>query len=254
MLTEQLKQIKKELGLEKDDKEALLSKFTERIRDKVVPEEPRRVIEEEMQKLQSLEASSSEFNVTRNYLDWLTALPWGIYSKENFELARAEAVLEEDHYGLEDIKARHVAPPHPPPPTHARAHRPSCGVHGSQERILEFIAVGSLRGSTQGKIICFVGPPGVGKTSIGEHLHDARSTPPPHTTIAIVVAMPSVVRRQVDRARTQPRVLPLLRRRADRRRRDQRAQAHVRRRDAGEADTVHEGDGHRESGRAHRRG
>ena len=115
MLTEQLKQIKKELGLEKDDKEALLSKFAERIRDKVVPEEPRRVIEEEMQKLQSLEASSSEFNVTRNYLDWLTALPWGIYSKENFELARAEAVLEEDHYGLEDIKARHVAPPSPAP-------------------------------------------------------------------------------------------------------------------------------------------
>ena len=232
MLTEQLKQIKKELGLEKDDKEALLSKFTERIRDKVVPEEPRRVIEEEMQKLQSLEASSSEFNVTRNYLDWLTALPWGIYSKENFELARAEAVLEEDHYGLEDIKARHVAPPPPPspPPTRVRAHRPSCGVHASQERILEFIAVGSLRGSTQGKIICFVGPPGVGKTSIGEHLHDARSA---HTTIAIVAATPAVVRRQVDRARTQPRVLPLLRRRADGRGGDQGPPAHLRGCDAG---------------------
>ena len=85
------------------------------------------------------ETSSSEFNVTRNYLDWLTALPWGVYADENLKLAHAEAVLAEDHYGLDDIK----------------------------ERILEFIAVGALKGSTQGKIMCFVGPPGVGKTSIG---------------------------------------------------------------------------------------
>jgi len=145
MLMEQLKQIKKELGLEKDDKETLIAKFSERIAPLQVPAEAQRVIEEEMAKLQSLESSSSEFNVTRNYLDWLTALPWGIYSEENFELARAERVLEEDHYGLEDIK----------------------------ERILEFIAVGALRGSTQGKIICFVGPPGVGKTSIGKSIAKA---------------------------------------------------------------------------------
>ena len=138
LLMEQLKQIKKELGLEKDDKEAP-QKFTERIADKTVPEDAQKTIDEELQKLSLLETSSSEFNVTRNYLDWLTALPWGVYADENLKLAHAEAVLAEDHYGLDDIK----------------------------ERILEFIAVGALKGSTQGKIMCFVGPPGVGKTSIG---------------------------------------------------------------------------------------
>ena len=147
MLTEQLKHIKKELGLEKDDKEALVTKFTERIEGKEVPAEPLKVIQEELLKLQSLEPASSEFNVTRNYLDWLTVLPWSIYSRENYELGRAERVLAEDHYGLEDIK----------------------------ERILEFIAVGALCGSTQGKIMCFVGPPGVGKTSIGRSIASALS-------------------------------------------------------------------------------
>ena len=92
MLMEQLKQIKKELGLEKDDKEALITKFAERIAKLEVPAEARRTIEEEMAKLQSLESTSSEFNVTRNYLDWLTALPWGITSEENLNLARAEQV------------------------------------------------------------------------------------------------------------------------------------------------------------------
>merc|ERR1719408_730001 len=145
MLMEQLKLIKKELGLERDDKEALTAKFSERIAKLDVPEDARRVIDEELQKLSSLEPSSSEFNVTRNYLDWLTALPWGVYSEEDFSLARAEQVLDEDHYGLEDIK----------------------------ERIMEFVAVESLCGHTQGKILCFVGPPGVGKTSIGKSIASA---------------------------------------------------------------------------------
>ena len=146
MLMEQLKLIKKELGLERDDKEALTAKFTERIAEVEVPDEARRVIDEELLKLQSLEPSSSEFNVTRNYLDWLTALPWGKYSTEDFELGRAEEILDADHYGLEDIK----------------------------ERIMEFIAVGALtKGETQGKILCFVGPPGVGKTSIGKSIASA---------------------------------------------------------------------------------
>ncbi|MBA0764099.1 hypothetical protein Gotri_013470, partial [Gossypium trilobum] len=100
------------------------------------------VIEEELTKLQLLEASSSEFNVTRNYLDWLTVLPWGNYSDENFDVIRAQTILDEDHYGLTDVK----------------------------ERILEFIAVGKLRGTSQGKIICLSGPPGVGKTSIGRSI------------------------------------------------------------------------------------
>lgn len=79
-------------------------------------------------------------SVTRNYLDWLTTLPWGMASDENLDIDRAVEILDADHYGMEDIK----------------------------KRILEFIAVSQLKGSTQGKILCFYGPPGVGKTSIGK--------------------------------------------------------------------------------------
>ncbi|CAN6581842.1 unnamed protein product [Malus baccata var. baccata] len=144
LLNEQLKAIKKELGLEADDKTALSAKFRERLepnREKCPPH-VLQVIEEELTKLQLLEASSSEFNVTRNYLDWLTSIPWGNYSDENFDVLRAQKILDEDHYGLNDVK----------------------------ERILEFIAVGKLRGMSQGKIICLSGPPGVGKTSIGRSI------------------------------------------------------------------------------------
>ncbi|KAJ8752510.1 hypothetical protein K2173_004798 [Erythroxylum novogranatense] len=144
LLNEQLKAIKKELGLETDDKTALSAKFRERIepRKEKIPSQVLQIMEEELTKLQLLEASSSEFNVTRNYLDWLTALPWGDYSDENFDVFRAKNILDEDHYGLTDVK----------------------------ERILEFIAVGKLRGTSQGKIICLSGPPGVGKTSIGRSI------------------------------------------------------------------------------------
>ncbi|KAJ1297473.1 hypothetical protein BS78_01G379300 [Paspalum vaginatum] len=144
LLNELLKAIKKELGLETDDKTALSEKFRERIRAKKgkCPPHVLQVFEEEITKLQLLEASSSEFSVTRNYLDWLTILPWGDYSDENFDVHHAQHILDEDHYGLADVK----------------------------ERILEFIAVGKLRGSSQGKIICLSGPPGVGKTSIGRSI------------------------------------------------------------------------------------
>ncbi|KAJ0248486.1 Lon protease 1 [Hirschfeldia incana] len=144
LLNEQLKAIKKELGVETDDKSALSGKFKERIEPnkEKIPVHILQVIEEELTKLQLLEASSSEFNVTRNYLDWLTILPWGNYSDENFDVVRAQQILDEDHYGLSDVK----------------------------ERILEFIAVGRLRGTSQGKIICLSGPPGVGKTSIGRSI------------------------------------------------------------------------------------
>ncbi|CAA6654399.1 unnamed protein product [Spirodela intermedia] len=144
LLNEQLKAIKKELGVETDDKTALSAKFRQRLEanKERCPPHVLQVIEEELTKLQLLEASSSEFNVTRNYLDWLTALPWGNYSDENFDVHHAQKILDEDHYGLSDVK----------------------------ERILEFIAVGKLRGSSQGKIICLSGPPGVGKTSIGRSI------------------------------------------------------------------------------------
>ncbi|XP_059847498.1 lon protease homolog, mitochondrial isoform X1 [Hypanus sabinus] len=142
LLQEQLKIIKKELGLEKEDKDAIEEKFRERLKELVVPKHVMEVIDEELNKLNLLDNHSSEFNVTRNYLDWLTTMPWGKCSEENVDLKRAQEVLEEDHYGMEEVK----------------------------KRILEFIAVSQLRGTTQGKILCFYGPPGVGKTSIARSI------------------------------------------------------------------------------------
>jgi ATP-dependent Lon protease len=139
-LREQLRAIKKELGMEKDDKTLETEKFEERLKARKVPDEAMKVIREEMDKLSSLEVQSAEYGVCRNYLDWLTIVPWGIYSKETHDLKKAEKILEQDHYGLKDIK----------------------------ERILEFIGVGKLTGGVKGSIICLVGPPGVGKTSIGK--------------------------------------------------------------------------------------
>ncbi|XP_076301620.1 lon protease homolog, mitochondrial isoform X2 [Lasioglossum baleicum] len=145
ILHEQLKVIKKELGLEKDDKDAIAEKYRERIRSKTVPKPVMDVLDEELNKLNFLESHSSEFNVTRNYLDWLTSIPWGVTSPENLHLQQAMEILDKDHYGMEDIK----------------------------KRILEFIAVSQLKGSTQGKILCFHGPPGVGKTSIAKSISRA---------------------------------------------------------------------------------
>lgn len=142
LLQEQLKIIKKELGLEKEDKDAIEEKFRERLKELAVPKHVMDVVDEELSKLGLLDNHSSEFNVTRNYLDWLTSVPWGKQSAENLDLGRAQEVLEEDHYGMDDVK----------------------------KRILEFIAVSQLRGSTQGKILCFYGPPGVGKTSIARSI------------------------------------------------------------------------------------
>ena len=106
MLQEQLKVIKKELGLEKEDKDAIDEKFRARLKDKTVPPAVMEVIDEELSKLGFLDNHSSEFNVTRNYLDWLTTLPWGVTSSENLELKRAAETLDEDHYGIEDVKKR----------------------------------------------------------------------------------------------------------------------------------------------------
>lgn len=134
-LMEQLKGIKKELGIESDGKDKLVDKFKDKVEGLNMPEAVRKVFDEEINKLQHLEPAASEFNVTRNYLDWLTQIPWGRHSEENFDLKHAVEVLDEDHYGLKDVK----------------------------DRILEFLAVGKLRGTVEGKILCFVGPPGVGQ-------------------------------------------------------------------------------------------
>lgn len=145
MLQEQLKVIKKELGLEKEDKDAIEEKCRQKMKELNMPEQVTKVMEEELNKLSFLDNHSSEFSVTRNYLQWLISLPWGKFSEENLDLERARKALEEDHYGMEDVK----------------------------KRILEFIAVSQLKGTTQGKILCFYGPPGVGKTSIARSIAKA---------------------------------------------------------------------------------
>lgn len=141
-LREQLKAIKKELGMEKEDKAVEIEKFEERLKKRKVPEDVMKVIREEIDKLSALEVQSAEYGVCRNYVDWLTIVPWGLYSDETHNLKKATDILEEDHYGLKDIK----------------------------ERILEFIGVGKLTGGVKGSIVCLVGPPGVGKTSIGKSI------------------------------------------------------------------------------------
>lgn len=141
-LREQLKTIKKELGIERDDKSLDREKFEARLKDRVVPPDVLKVINDELDKLSVLEMQSAEYGVARGYLDWLTIIPWGIKSTEHHDLDEAEKILAEDHYGLEDIK----------------------------QRILEFIGVGRLAGGVRGSIICLVGPPGVGKTSIGKSI------------------------------------------------------------------------------------
>ena len=144
-LKEQLKEIQKELGLEKDDRTAELDTFRERIGELELSEQAAKRVEEEMNKLAILEVGSPEYALTRNYIDWITLLPWGNESQDNLDLDHARKQLDSDHYGLEDVK----------------------------KRIIEFLAVGKMRGEITGSIILLVGPPGVGKTSIGRSIADA---------------------------------------------------------------------------------
>ena len=144
-LREQLKAIQKELGIAKDDRTADRDRFLERMEKLTIPENAMKKIDEEMDKLGMLETGSPEYAVTRNYLDQITALPWGIHSKDKLDLRRARKILDRDHDSLEDVK----------------------------DRIIEFLAVGKLRGEVNGSILLLVGPPGVGKTSIGKSVADA---------------------------------------------------------------------------------
>jgi ATP-dependent Lon protease len=144
-LREQLKEIKKELGLEKDEKTSEVEKFEERIKKLKLSEEAAQMVDEELNKLRLLEPHSAEYGVSRNYLDWITSLPWGVFSVDNYDIKKAKRILDRDHYGLDDIK----------------------------DRILEFISTGKMKGNISGSIICFVGPPGVGKTSIGKSVAEA---------------------------------------------------------------------------------
>ena len=144
-LRQQLNEIQKELGMVKDDQTLDTDRFRERIEKLTLSEEATKKAEEELSKLSMLDPQSPEYNVARNWLDWLTQLPWGKYSEDLLDLKRAKKVLDKGHDGLEDVK----------------------------DRILEFLAVGSLKGEVSGSIICLVGPPGVGKTSIGRSIAES---------------------------------------------------------------------------------
>ena len=144
-LREQLKVIQKELGITKDDKTSDRETFEARLADLCVPEPALGKIEAELDKLSVLEPGSPEYGVTRNYLDWATSVPWGKQSTDKLSVAAAREVLNAHHDGLEDVKAR----------------------------ILEFIGVGAFKGEIAGSILLLVGPPGVGKTSIGKSIAES---------------------------------------------------------------------------------
>ncbi len=144
-LREQLKAIKKELGIEKDEKATEIDNINEKIRDLSLSDEAKKVLEEQMEKLQLLDSHSPEFHVTRTYIQVLINLPWGKYTKDNLDIKEARRILDRDHYGLDDVK----------------------------KVILEFISTIIKRGSVGGSILCLVGPPGVGKTSVGKSIANA---------------------------------------------------------------------------------
>lgn len=138
-LWEQYQTIGAELGLNRN--QDVIEKFREQLKGKSMTEEVEKVVNSELEKLSRLQPESSEYNMTRNYVDWLTLMPWGVYTEEMLDLKRAQTILDEDHYGLDEIK----------------------------DRILEFIAVGKKLGAApSGRILCLQGPPGCGKTSIGK--------------------------------------------------------------------------------------
>lgn len=144
-LREQLKIIQQELGISKDDRSADAEEFTQRLEGKVLPEASQKRIDDELHKLSILETGSAEYGVTRNYLDWATSIPWGVHSVDKLDLNRARTVLNKHHDGLDDVK----------------------------DRIIEFLAIAQFKGEVSGSIILLVGPPGVGKTSIGRSIADS---------------------------------------------------------------------------------
>jgi ATP-dependent Lon protease len=146
-LNEQMQAIQKELGGgERDEFKNEIQEVEEQLKTKVMSKEATTKVKKELKKLKSMHPTSAEATVVRNYIDWILSLPWGDKSEENYDLAAAEAILDEDHYGLKKIK----------------------------ERILEYLAVQALTRKLKGPVLCFVGPPGVGKTSLAKSI--ARAT------------------------------------------------------------------------------
>jgi ATP-dependent Lon protease len=144
-LNEQMRAIQKELG-DKDDFRNEVQELDDKLKAKDMPDEAREKTEKEIRKLKMMSPMSAEATVVRNYVDWMLSLPWNEVSKDEIDLKKAKEVLEDDHYGLEKVK----------------------------ERILEYLAVQKLVGKLKGPILCLVGPPGVGKTSLGRSI--AKST------------------------------------------------------------------------------
>ncbi len=173
-LNEQMQAIQRELGGERDKNE--IQELEEQLKSKRMSKEATAKIKKELKKLEMMHPTSAEATVVRNYVDWILGLPWYDKSDENFDLKGAETILDEDHYGLKKIK----------------------------ERIIEYLAVQALTKKLRGPVLCLVGPPGVGKTSLAK----------------------SIARVDGPQVRA-----PRARRRA-RRGRDSRPPAHVHRRDA----------------------
>jgi ATP-dependent Lon protease len=145
-LNEQMQAIQKELGGgERDEFKNELLDIEEKLRTKRLSEEARGRVEKEIKKLKMMHPTSAEATVVRNYIDWVLALPWFEKSEERYDVAEAEKVLDEDHYGLRKVK----------------------------ERIVEYLAIQALTKKLKGPILCFVGPPGVGKTSIAKSIAHA---------------------------------------------------------------------------------
>jgi len=140
-LREQMKAIKKELG-ELDEHTAEIKELKERITKAKMPPEALKAAEKELDRLSKIPPASAEYTVARTYLDWLVEIPWSKNTKDNLEISNAQRILEEDHYNLEKVK----------------------------KRILEYLAVRKLKDDMKGPILCFVGPPGVGKTSLGKSI------------------------------------------------------------------------------------
>ena len=136
-LREQIKAIQKELG-EKDDRSAEVEEFRKRLQKAKLPKEAKEKVNHELDRLEKMPPMAAEAVVVRNYIDWMLSLPWSKTTKDRLDITKAEAILEDDHYGLTKVK----------------------------ERILEFLAVRQLTNDMKGPILCLVGPPGVGKTSL----------------------------------------------------------------------------------------